>query len=600
VSAATEQSVLGALLIDASQFRAVAEIINSEHFSRPDHRLIFKAIAALDAAGKPCDPIIVAEQLTGEHTLDAAGGLAYISQLARETPTAANVVTWAAMMRDANGAGEVDPWPEPVNLFAELGAVPFTAEDVPGALSAYPRSYAAQTGLDLNIMLVAAIVAAAACIPDQIQLCASSTTRWFAQPRLWALVIAEPGAGKTPGEREMLAPLWDLHSTLDKQWREEVAALPEDDPKPPRPRVIVGDATLEALSDVLVDNMRGVLVFTDEFSAWLGTLDQYKTGGTGGRDRGEWLRLFDGGPHSIERVKRGTVFVPNWGASILTATTPTVMNKLTRHLPEDGLLQRFLVVFARRQRILADPPPRDEIEAERDAYAETMRRLWRLTPRAHKGVVPLSGEAAQRFTAWRGENQQLQIALGSIEPALESHIAKYPTLALRLALVFHCVRIVNLNDERSRDPAAWPLPVATLELALRFLDRASQHALVFYLGRKGGSECYELARHVARFLVARTLAENDDGLQRRDLIQRVSAFRAADEGAQAAALRLLLDLGWLREAEGGYLKAVPTRYTVNPGLQARFATTAAQERERRAVARNRLKEAGERHRSEES
>ncbi len=255
----------------------------------------------------------------------------------------------------------------------------------------------------------------------------------------------------------MLAPLWKLHAELDARWRDALKSAPEDEPKPPRPRVIVGDATLEALSDVLSDNPRGVLVATDEFEAWLGTLDQYKSGGVG-RDRGEWLRLFDGGPHSIERVKRGTVFLPNWGASILTATTPAAMRRLTRHLPEDGLIQRFVVVLAQRQQIRAEAPQRAEIEAEREHYAETIRRLWNLAPRAHKGIVPLSGEAAQRFTAWRSENLELQEALGSLDSALEAHVAKYPTLALRLALVFHCAHIVNLSDERARDPAAWPIP----------------------------------------------------------------------------------------------------------------------------------------------
>ena len=593
---AAEEAVLGSLLIDAAALAKITPTLTPSHFSRPDHQTIYAAIAALAAEGKPYDAVILAQHLERQGRLVEAGGFGYLTKLASETPTAENVATYAAYVREhaapGNGAAAEtgdEPWPDPVNLFAELGALPFTADDVPAELGLYPRMYADVTGLDITIMLVSAVVAAAAAVPDQIQICASSASGWFAQSRLWALVIGAPGAGKSPGEREMLAPLWALHSDLDTQWRKAVEELPDEEPKPPRPRVIVGDATLEALSEVLEDNPRGVLVATDEFTAWFGTLDLYRSGGSIGRDRGEWLRLFDGGPHSIERVKRGTVYLKNWGASILTATTPEAMRKLTRQLPEDGLLQRFIVAFARRQQILADPPQRADIEAERKRYAETLRRLWQLTPRAHNGIVPMSFEAAQRFTAWRTENLELQQALGSLDPALESHIAKYPTLALRLALLFHCARIVNFTDERARDPAAWPLPVATLELALRFLHRASQHALVLYLGRKGGSECYELARTVAHFLVARTPEENGGGLQRRDLIRRVHSFRAAEEGVQAAALRLLVDLGWLRESEGGYLKAAPTRYAINPRLHSRFAATAERERQRRATARERIK-----------
>jgi Protein of unknown function (DUF3987)/Primase C terminal 2 (PriCT-2)/Bifunctional DNA primase/polymerase, N-terminal len=489
-----------------------------------------------------------------------------------------------------------DTWPDPVNLFAELGAAPFEAAELPDELAAYPRLYAQQTGIDASIAFTAAAGSAAAAIPDQIQVCADSSTAWFAQPRLWVLAIGAPGAGKSPAQRAMLEPLWKLHSELDAQWREEVRGLPEEEPKPPRPRVIVGDTTLEALSDVLTDNPRGVLVATDEFDAWLGALDQYKSGGIG-RDRGEWLRLFDGGPHQVERVKRGSMFVPNWGASILTATTPAAMRRLTRHLPEDGLLQRFIVVLAGRQRITTQQPERAEIEAERARYTQTLRRLWSMAPRAHNGVVPLSIAALQRFATWRAENAELQEALGSLDSALEAHVAKYPTLALRLALTFHCVRIANFPDERSRDPAAWPIPLETLEKALAFLRRASRHALALYLGRRGGSPAFELARNVARYILARPPAERSV-LQRRDVLRHVIAFRNAEEDDQGATLRLLTDLGWIRETEGGYTKAQPTRFAVNPGLASKFAALADKERERRAKVRERITEGAQQRRAD--
>ncbi len=481
-------------------------------------------------------------------------------------------------------------WPEPVNVLAELSASSFTASDLTPELSAYPLLYSEQTGIDPTITLLAAVVAAAAAIPDQIQLCGASRSNWFAQPRLWGLVVGAPGSGKTPGQREMLAPLWRLHKELDDAWRAEVAGLPEDEPKtPPRPRVIVADATLEALSEVLVDNQRGVIVASDEFDSWIGAMDQYRSGGIG-RDRGEWLRLYDGGPHSIERIKRGTLFVPNWGVSILTATTPAAMRRLSRNLPEDGLIQRFVIGLARRQEIVTDEPPRGEIEARRERYAETLRRLYVLQPRAHGGVVQLSLAAAERFRSWRSENMALQEALGSLDSALEAHIAKYPTLALRLALIFHCAQVVNEPEPVARDPAAFPVALEALETALRFLRRASQHALALYVGRRGGSEGYELARSIARFILARSPQDNAKGLQRRDLIRLVAAFKSADEGIQAVALRFLADLGWIAETDDGYQKAQPTRFAVNPRLQERFATLAEQERQRRAIARERIAE----------
>ena len=491
-------------------------------------------------------------------------------------------------------------WPAPVNLFAELAAPEFDAAGLPELLAAYPTLYAAATGFDPSIALTAAISAAAAALSDDFRICADRGTQWFQSARLWLLTIAPPGAGKTPAQRELTHPLRDIHSQLSQEYERTLAEWErrakkaadeaEAGSRPPRPRVIVSDTTIEALADVLRENPRGIYIVAEEFDSWLGSLDQYR-GGEVGRDRGQWLSAFDGGPNTIERVKRGAMFVPNWGVSILTATTPAGLARLTKHLPIDGLLQRFIPVIAHRQRQPTEKPDRGQLEAERARYTETLRRLWAARPRAHSGVVSLSQEAQQLFQTWLRENELLQEALGSIEPALEAHIAKYPSFALRLALTYHAAQIVNRSHEEARDPACTPVSLATLQLVTAFLRRASQHALALYLNGKGKSVAYELAQAIARFVLARTSEDNARGLTRRDLIQRVRAFRDADERLQATALGLVSDLGWLRVADGGYQKAAPTRYAVNPTVADVFAVEAQRERQRRDLARERITEA---------
>ena len=95
-----EQDVLGGLLLDTSAWDQVADAINEKDFYRPDHRLIFEAIAVLAGSAKPCDVVTVSEQLERLGKLDAAGGLAYLSTLARDTPTAANVRAYADIVRE--------------------------------------------------------------------------------------------------------------------------------------------------------------------------------------------------------------------------------------------------------------------------------------------------------------------------------------------------------------------------------------------------------------------------------------------------------------------------------------------------------------------
>ncbi len=99
-SVEAEQAVLGGLLIDASAWDHVADVVRADDFYRPDHHLIFEGIGALAASGKPCDVVTVSEHLERIGRLEDAGGLAYLGTLARDTPTAANVRAYAEIVRE--------------------------------------------------------------------------------------------------------------------------------------------------------------------------------------------------------------------------------------------------------------------------------------------------------------------------------------------------------------------------------------------------------------------------------------------------------------------------------------------------------------------
>ncbi len=99
-SVEAEQSLLGGLLIDEKAWDQVGDVVTGEDFYRPDHRLIFEALAELAASGKPGDMVTVSEQLQRKGQLDEAGGLGYLGTLARDTPTAANVRAYAQIVRE--------------------------------------------------------------------------------------------------------------------------------------------------------------------------------------------------------------------------------------------------------------------------------------------------------------------------------------------------------------------------------------------------------------------------------------------------------------------------------------------------------------------
>jgi replicative DNA helicase len=99
-SVEAEQAVLGGLLLDTQAWDQVGDSVATDDFYRPDHRLIFDAIAELVAESKPVDILTVSERLDRRSRLQDIGGLAFLSTLVRDTPTAANVRAYAQIVRE--------------------------------------------------------------------------------------------------------------------------------------------------------------------------------------------------------------------------------------------------------------------------------------------------------------------------------------------------------------------------------------------------------------------------------------------------------------------------------------------------------------------
>ena len=95
-----EQSLLGGLMLSNEAWDRVIDLVDAEDFYRNEHRLIFAAMARLAGDSNPLDVITLSEALHAGDELEAAGGLAYLGDLARNTPSAANVQAYAHIVRE--------------------------------------------------------------------------------------------------------------------------------------------------------------------------------------------------------------------------------------------------------------------------------------------------------------------------------------------------------------------------------------------------------------------------------------------------------------------------------------------------------------------
>ncbi len=120
-----EQSVIGGLMLDNQAWDIIADIINEQDFYRHDHALIFRAINALADETQPYDVVTVSEWLGARNELDSIGGLAYLSILANDTPTAANIKAYANIVREHSVLRSL------IQIGNEIAASAFNAEGRP-------------------------------------------------------------------------------------------------------------------------------------------------------------------------------------------------------------------------------------------------------------------------------------------------------------------------------------------------------------------------------------------------------------------------------------------------------------------------------------
>jgi Protein of unknown function (DUF3987) len=203
-------------------------------------------------------------------------------------------------------------------------------------------------------------------------------TGWKVVPSLWGGIIGRPGFKKSPCLEAITKTLkmiqaecfrdfdvrqseyclkQERHALEVAAWKEEYkTAMKRDTDKPDRPkeslepptcmRLIMMDATFEALHQAMNHNPQGVLVFRDELTGWLVQLD--KPGREG--ERAFSLEAWNGNSSfTVDRIGRGTVHVEHCCMSLMGTIQPgrlrSYLTDALRDGPgDDGLIQRFQVL----------------------------------------------------------------------------------------------------------------------------------------------------------------------------------------------------------------------------------------------------------------
>ncbi|HET7288663.1 MAG TPA: replicative DNA helicase, partial [Pyrinomonadaceae bacterium] len=98
-SSEAERAILGAILLDNGLISQAIEQLRPEDFYVPSHRRIFVAMIALFERGAEINPILIGEELKKENSLEAVGGVSFITNLTYGLPHSTNIAHYAKVVR---------------------------------------------------------------------------------------------------------------------------------------------------------------------------------------------------------------------------------------------------------------------------------------------------------------------------------------------------------------------------------------------------------------------------------------------------------------------------------------------------------------------
>jgi len=96
----SEQAVIASVLIDPKAIDEVIGFINAEDFYHPTNVFIFDTLLELNRMNNPVDLITLTSRLNDLNGLDKAGGMSYLTSLMQIVPNAANILSYATIIRN--------------------------------------------------------------------------------------------------------------------------------------------------------------------------------------------------------------------------------------------------------------------------------------------------------------------------------------------------------------------------------------------------------------------------------------------------------------------------------------------------------------------
>lgn len=379
-----------------------------------------------------------------------------------------------------------------------------------------------------------------------------------------SIIVAKTGCKKTPAQKAILNVFHQLEEIAyetyqlnleqyeieHRQWSQVKPSKDPEPKKPTRKRYISTDDTPAARIQLHIENLRGVLLYRDEASAFINERGRFTSGKGDGGELEADLSEFNGGAVHRDRKADGGLYLPRTAINRVGAIQFSTLQRLMgSHSDDQGEYSRYLFCAAEA--------PLSKLDFSKDVgdiglTQELISLVQALEASPNREYFLAEGAkvAFQRY-----QNELTDRAQDTDHPAMESAFPKFEAYFGRFILWIHLVNAALAK--KVPDPL---VSAEHVEIARQWTE--------YYIGQLQFILAINSPQQSLtgdRLRVYEYLKRKNRPLKARDVVQGRLFERSRDKRKQRTPyirelLEALVKDGWLSQAGDSYF--LPTSLTV--------------------------------------
>lgn len=287
---------------------------------------------------------------------------------------------------------------------------------------------------------------------------------WKESPVLFAAIVAEPGAKKSPAlkmgtlavnilqkeyaetyklqKKAFLDNLqtydealstWKMLTKTERQTKEK----PQKPLPPTLEQITTNDATIEALSGLLQKQPLGIIFIQDELVGWVKGMNQYRQGN--GSDQEKWLSFWSCADTIINRKsEEEPQYLYRPFVNVLGCIQPDVLEELSKN-KDNGFIDRILFVM---------PEPVElnytDKEVDEALKTSTIRAFKKIYFQKISGETPMSvkftKESHDKFSDYLNNSLYKEMNSAETPYFLRGILSKFAGYTVRFALIIEAIK----------------------------------------------------------------------------------------------------------------------------------------------------------------